>query len=49
MPPIALKAILTPTNSAWNSLTLHGELSSEHAALEAGKQAVHPAPDAPAE
>ena len=49
VPPIALKAMLTPTNSAWNSLTLHGELSSEHAALEAGKQAVHPAPDAPAE
>ena len=36
VPPIALK----------NSLTLHGELSSEHAALEAGKKAVHPAPDA---
>ena len=49
VPPIALKAMLTPTNSAWNSLTLHGELSSEHAALEAGKKAVHPAPDAPAE
>ena len=41
VPPIALKAMLTPTNSAWNPLTLHGELSSEHAALEAGKKAVH--------
>ena len=49
VPPIALKAMLTPTNSAWNSFTLHSELSSEHAALEAGKQAVHPASDVSAE
>lgn len=41
VPPIALKAMLTPTNCAWNSLMLHNEISSEHAALEAGKQAVH--------
>lgn len=49
VPPIALKAMLTPTNCAWNSLTLHNEISSEHAALEAGKQAVHSAPDTSAE
>ena len=49
VPPIALKAMLTPTNCAWNSLMLHNEISSEHAALEAGKQAVHSAPDTSAE
>lgn len=49
VPPIALKAMLTPTNCEWNSLTLHNEISSEHAALEAGKQAVHSAPDTSAE
>ena len=34
MPPIALKAVLTPTNVTWNSLTLHDELSREHDAMQ---------------
>ena len=30
---IDYKAVLTPTNSQWNSLTLYRELSREHAAM----------------
>ena len=33
LPPIPLKAVLTPTNAAWNALTLHRELSREHAEM----------------
>ena len=32
--PIALKAVLTPTNSNWTSIQLHHELSLEHAEME---------------
>lgn len=38
---IALKAVLTPTNAAWSSLTLHGELCKERQALESGAQGAH--------
>ena len=30
VPAIPLKAVLTPTNAAWNALTLHEELRREH-------------------
>ena len=33
--PVALKAVLTETNSAWDSLKLHAEISAEHAAMTA--------------
>ena len=33
--PVALKAVLTETNCAWNSLKLHAEISAEHAAMTA--------------
>ena len=36
LPSIALKAVLTNTNAAWNSLELHEELCEEHAAMQAG-------------
>ncbi len=32
--PIALKAVLTPANSGWNSLQLHKELNREHAEMQ---------------
>lgn len=35
-PHVALKAVLTSTNRAWNSVRLNKELSGERAALEAG-------------
>ena len=44
IPPIALKAVLTPTNSAWDSLRLHDELSSERAALAQGSRPAHETP-----
>lgn len=28
--PVALKAVLTPTNSHWDSIKLHGEIKKEH-------------------
>lgn len=34
LPPIPLKAILTPTNAAWNALTLHRELCREHEQMQ---------------
>ena len=34
LPPIPLKAILTPTNAAWNALTLHQELCREHEQMQ---------------
>lgn len=33
--PVALKAVLTETNCAWDSLKLHAEISAEHAAMTA--------------
>lgn len=34
---VALKAIVTPTNAAWNSSQLHAALKLEHAALGGGR------------
>ena len=34
VPPIPLKAILTPTNAAWSALTLHEELCREHEQMQ---------------
>lgn len=34
LPPVALKAVLTPVTVHWNSLELHKELSEEHKALQ---------------
>ena len=33
IPPVALKAVLTPENSAWDSCKLHEELLREHRAM----------------
>lgn len=33
LPPIPLKAILTPHNQNWDSITLYQELKSEHEAM----------------
>ena len=41
IPPVSLKAVLTPTNGAWTSLQLREELARERAAIQAG-QAAHP-------
>ncbi len=41
VPPIPLKAVLTPTNSEWDSLTLHAEISKERDALSQGRKGVH--------
>ena len=35
LPPVPLKAILTPDNRGWTMLELHEELRQEHAALHA--------------
>lgn len=40
IPPVALKAVLTPTNGSWTSLELREELSKEREAIRQG-QAVH--------
>lgn len=40
VPPIALKAILTPTNAQWSSLQLRDELQQEREAILRG-QAAH--------
>lgn len=34
MPPIGLKAVLTPVNVLWNSTDLHSELVREHASMQ---------------
>lgn len=39
--PVALKAILTPTNAQWDSEKLHAEIASEHEAMMKGNGAVH--------
>ena len=38
---VALKAVVTETNAAWDSRRLHRELSAEHAALSRARQSVH--------
>ena len=40
--PVRLKAVLTPTNRAWDSAALHAELCREREAIRAGQAAVHP-------
>ena len=35
--PVALKAMLTPTNAAWDSEKLHAEIAGEHQAMMNGK------------
>lgn len=41
LPPVALKAVLTPTNSLWSSVTLHAQLLEENRAIENGQKPVH--------
>ena len=36
MQAIPLKAVLTPTNAAWDSVRLHDEIQKEHAAMHGG-------------
>lgn len=36
MQPIPLKAVLTPTNAAWDSVRLHDEILKEHNAMHGG-------------
>lgn len=33
--PVALKAMLTPTNAKWDSITLHNEIKKEHEVMTA--------------
>lgn len=40
-PPVALKAVLTPTNSAWDARALYAELAKEHEAFSRGERAQH--------
>ena len=47
--PVALKAVLTPTNAAWDSVRLHEELSREREAILAGSSGAHAAQEAPQE
>ena len=42
--PVALKAVMTPVNSRWDSVTLHTELSKERAAIAKGMNPVHNGP-----
>lgn len=39
IPPVALKAVLTPTNSGWTSLELREELAKEREAIRQGQGA----------
>ena len=39
--PVALKAILTPTNAQWDSEKLHTEIASEHEAMTKENGAAH--------
>lgn len=39
--PVVLKAMLTPTNAAWNSEKLHAEIAGEHQAMMNGKEKRH--------
>ena len=38
VPPIPLKAMLTPHNMFWNSLALHDELTKDHEAMKTARQ-----------
>ncbi len=44
IPPVALKAVLTPTNRSWTSVQLHQELCQEHEAVQQGRRADHGQP-----
>ena len=37
--PVALKAVVTPANQGWDSVTLFREILQEHQAFEDGRQA----------
>ena len=39
--PVALKAILTPTNAQWDSEKLHAEIASEHETMMKGNGTAH--------
>ena len=39
--PVALKAMLTPTNAAWDSEKLHAEIAGEHQVMMNGKEKRH--------
>lgn len=39
IPPVALKAVLTPTNAGWDSRRLRDELKLEHEAMLRGESA----------
>ena len=39
--PVALKAVLTPTNAGWDSRALHAELCKEREALSGGGAPIH--------
>ncbi len=39
LPPVALKAVLTPTNRQWDSVALHAELLREREAIGQGQGA----------
>ena len=39
--PVALKAMLTPTNAAWDSEKLHAEIAGEHQAMMNRKEKRH--------
>ena len=41
MAPVALKAVLTPSNAAWNSTQLCAELRQEHAAMSGNGASPH--------
>lgn len=48
IPRVSLKAVLTPSNQDWDSLTLYEELKKEHAAMTASTpQAFPPAEASP--
>ena len=47
--PVALKAVLTPTNAAWDSVRLREELAREREAIYAGVSAAHGASQGPEE
>lgn len=43
IPPVPLKAVLTPTNRTWDSLALHRELLRERQAIAEGGPTAHSA------
>ncbi|MDO4482925.1 MAG: DUF3783 domain-containing protein [Clostridia bacterium] len=39
--PIALKAVVTPTNVSWTAVQLHAEITEEHNAMHSGANPAH--------